>query len=274
MRFEFDFAERIHDKSVLKLLVLRVCKESVTDLVADMNGRFRPETADIIWRDWQILGDEHDKPTVTFTRPISEIDSCLEVEFEVLVKANLFGVEIKPDHIWLPNGKTIGSSEPACELSHSTLFRGKAKIATTIFPYVFELTDKSSPILIQDIMLSRPLIRQIVESLESHGIYVKSVVQKEHAIELSNLPVKKYTWDIVGRYYIQLSPIDVHLYISDNSSVGIETLENTMKKCQICVNIYLRALVNSRTCRQMASDIREQCTQIERLIYGAIDKPA
>ena len=212
---------------------------------------------------------------MTFTRPISEIGKePLQASFEISIASTLSRLDLRTDHIWLVNGRKAASPEVGSWAQYSTRLLGEAIIDPGAFSYQYEFTERSGPILAEGVALSSELVRQLVACLESAQILVKNVTQNEPVTEHLAEALQKHSWDILGRTYVELFPIDVHVNVAGYRPLRDEDYESDRNKSKTTLELYLRALVTNKNQTQIEKFTTSKCRELSNVLASTLNQPS
>jgi hypothetical protein len=263
LRLDFDFADQFAGSKRIRELTLSIPRNifggrQVKSPILGTNGRFYTDRWVVEWIGWTLdaPGQRTRVPEVTFSFPVTEMDVPLEVTFEIELEGNtLSKVDIQPEHIWLPNGKKVSRSEVGVTLSKTVLLTGDAQIDPDAYSYQYEFSRSSSSTQ-NDIRLSSVTIKKVLEVLQNNDVHVKSVMQNPAVAEPQDPVLERQGWDILGRWYKELYPIDVHIVLSENRAE-----EETSTGGVVDVDITLRVRVNTK-CPEFEQYVEDQCTAL------------
>ncbi|MEM3018038.1 MAG: hypothetical protein QXO25_04080 [Candidatus Bathyarchaeia archaeon] len=245
VHFVFDLPDEIKVDQRLRKLVLRMSpamfgEEVVEFPVVDTNGQSYPEQFEIQWNDWPLEGAKW--PSVTFAQDVTHMQKSLQLTFEIEINKTLSGAQLLKEHLWLPSGTSVTSSSSIVVRDCRTRLIGNVRVDPSVFFYQYEHT-RTDRFEKPGTVLRPELVRDVIQALTDEGVSVKSVLQGEPAIEVRDGAISKSTWDILGRYYTRIYPIDLHVLLSERRPLE----EGTDVKPCATVQLTVRALLSSKT---------------------------
>lgn len=237
---------------VLRNLRLSIPKSAFGDHevgnpVLSTNGRFHADRWEVQWVDWPLgAGEAHPHPTVQFTRALTTIGQDLTLTFEIEVEEKtLSEMQIGAQQIWLPNGQRLQDGKTVASARSTTMLKGHATVAPSIFSYQYEVkaheafATKAGP-------LRADAIGNLTRVLETKGIYVRTVKENAPVTEPHEIMKATHTWDLLGRLYSEIRPIDVHVVLTERYAIaGPELVRQDTS--QIAVEVTLRSLATTKT---------------------------
>lgn len=247
--FLFSLPESLADGNwILRNLTLHLPPEAfeagqVDFPVRETNGVPDQSNWRVSWSRWQLTNKLKalDYPHVTFTSPISRLRSPLKLEFELEGDRLISPLNVA-DHIWLPTGTAV---EPQAILEqHKCTLCGVIKVDPLFFSYQSEHATSRSQRL--PVAITPNLLRDLLDRLSEGDpdIIVHTVAQNTPLVTAQE-GFNSIGWDIFGRYYAHIYPIDVHLFLSSRLPLDRNGQDNG--ELETTVSLTCRALVNNQT---------------------------
>ncbi len=202
---------------------------SSTDFpIEESRGRISLERNVVRWQNVllvDVLANRHDynpnnNPlTVTFSEPLTRLkpEAPLQISFKLVVNdASISGVEVDPDHFWLPNGHSAKNTRRNFTTVYNTELIGELIIHPEMLAFEQEITATKSIKKASGIPLTSEVITNLVQELEEDAdTHIKSVVKSTPVIEAeNNLAYQKRSWNISGRVYTRHNhPLDFYILL-------------------------------------------------------------
>lgn len=268
--FEFDLPEEIRAAATLKEFVLRVPKgafgeSDVAFPIQGTNGQAYPDTFEVRWGNRRISGGSVQWPQVAFRQDVTQMIAPMAASFEIRIDTTLSGLRIERDDIWFPTGRSAPKRGSIVTVQHRTLINGQATIDPTVFSYQYERT-YTRMLQKHGIPLTHEQVRSVLQALADENVSIKHVSQREPVVESQEGAVLKRSWDILGRYYSRIYPIDVHVILSGRESLNEEDRANS----GVTIQLALRVLVNSKA-KEMELAVEGLCTKFENLLANTVN---
>jgi hypothetical protein len=265
LRFEFDVAEpdvagSAAKTATLKSFILKIDPGAFADgdaalPIVGTNGHLHNERGEVQWLELPLQPGNHSIiPDVTFRRPVSEMKQPLTATFELRFDSTVSGLALQQAHIWLPTGRPLADQGGTTIVRQSTRLTGEAFIEPSVFSYQYEFTAPAHPIECDGIMLTDEIVEAVIKALEKDQVYVKRVVEDAPVVALKEGALRKHKWDILGRYYAHIYPIDVHVTLAGQES--LDASDPSLSK--VSGEISLRALINSQA-HDMEQVVKAKC---------------
>jgi hypothetical protein len=186
--------------------------------VETVNGRIDRRSMKVYWNNWTLSPKLQRWPTLTFTRPVTELRQPFSLYFELESDAPLSALRVGADRIWLPTGNPI-ASETLVQQPRSRI-TGELQIHPEFFAYTREFVTESLTGTVETAALDPARFSAVLQSLsEKHYLTVYSLIQSTPMISPQNNAIRKQ-WDVWGRYYVEFYPVDMHLILSSEQRLG------------------------------------------------------
>jgi len=196
--------------------------------------------------------------TVEFENPLSDQD-WFEGDFQLILKGGLSDLDIVG---WY---NALGYPTPPQTVSEITQISGSFKLAIATFSYPEEVNEKvkvqkAGPI--PDYRLTTAL----AGALASEGYYVKQIEENPPRVSRAHAYVYQRSWDVKGRRYWGLQPVDFHLVIAgeeDYQGGNVPVWGNTQVEIAVqgsASNVALTQRVQATTV-QIEDIVREELTK-------------
>lgn len=267
--FEFDLPAETKVRATLREFVLAIPRDpfmidSVEFPVYNTNGQMYPDTSEIRWVNRKISRETDRWPQVTFTHDATGMKLQMTASFEIELDGTLSGLQIQRDHIWSPTGRPALQRDATATMQYRTLISGHAEIDPSVFSYQCERTE-SRTIQAPGVTLTPERVKTVLQALADAGVSLKNVSQHEPVVEQQEGAVVKRSWDILGRYYERIYPIDVHVVLSGREPHNKQEQLGSETTIQLAV----RALVNSKA-ETMQQAIGGHCQRLEGILEKAM----
>lgn len=186
--------------------------------VQEVNGRMDRNSMRVQWSNWTLSPKLQRWPTMTFTRPVTELRQPFKLQFELESEIPLSGLRVGADRIWLPTGNPI-SPVTLVQQYHSRI-TGELEIHPEYFAYTREFVTETLTGVVETTGFDAARFSAVLKHLsEHHSLLVYSLIQSTPMISPQNNAHLKQ-WDIWGRYYVEFYPIDVHIIITSEQHLG------------------------------------------------------
>lgn len=267
--FEFDLPEEIEATAKLKEFILYVPEDTFGDLDASFpvqrtNGQAYPDIFEVRWMNWEINNDSTQWPQVTFSQDVTRMAAPMTAAFEIRIDTTLSGLQVERDDIWFPTGRPALKKEATASMEYKTLISGQATVDPRVFSYQYERT-YTRILQKHGIPLTPERVKDVLQTLAGAKVSIKNVSQREPVVELQEGAVLKRSWDILGRYYSRIYPVDVHVALSGREPLDEEERANSGATIQLT----LRVLVNSKA-KEMEQAVEGLCTRFENLLAKVV----
>jgi len=269
--FLFSLPESLSDANwALRRLTLHLPPEAFAEgevgfPVIGTNGVPDSSNWQVKWPRWRLSGKmkASDYPSVTFSGPVSRLHSPLRLEFELEGDRLVSKLNVA-DHIWLPTGAAV---EPQAILGqYKTIICGVLDVDPLFFSYQSEYA--VSKTLRLQLAVTPDLLHDLLERLSEGNpdVTVHTVSQNTPLVTVQE-GYNLVGWDLFGRYYAQIYPIDVHLCLSSRFPMAREKQGD--KGPDTTASLTCRALVNSQT-----EYVQEQAEWLADKLVGIVREVA
>jgi hypothetical protein len=206
--------------------------------VQEVNGSTDRNGMKVYWKNWSVSEKTLKWPTITFTRPVTELRRSLKFRFVLETNALLSGLNIDETRIWLPTGQPAQAS--AIVEQYKSSIEGQLSIHPDFFAYNLEIVTEPK-ISVVDVSAFEPrLFSDILKHLShENSLNIYSVIQSTPLISPQQ-DVVVNQWDIWGHHYIDFYPIDLHLAITSkrrikesNTQVRFDIICRVLGNCQV-----------------------------------------
>ncbi len=274
LRLVFDLAsEHFANKSIqLRELQMSIPRSgfdggAISVPVERTNGRFYSDRWEVRWVDWNLRDDSQGRfPEVAFAQPITQLGQNLELAFEIEIEdMTLSNMRIDESQIWLPNGRRLQDGHVGIRVLSKTLLKGQAAITPDIFSHQYEVqAHQGFDMEVES--LHADAIGLVTNQLESLGIYVRNVKENLPVTEPHEVMTERHTWDILGRQYVDINPIDVHIVLREHRAVPNpgRSYDNAVR---VTAEVTLRSLATTKT-----AGFEQQVEGQSRIIAEALQK--
>jgi hypothetical protein len=214
--------------------------------VEDTNGVIDLNDWQVTWSRWRVNGLRAEGcPYVTLREPVPRLRSALKLDFELEGDGLISGIDEYGDTIrlWLPTGVP---AESRLVLQHrKTIINGEVYLDPLFFSYQREYAVSESVRL--PVAITPPRLRQFLNRLNAGNpnVIVHTVSQNVPLVAMHQ-GCSSTGWDVFGRYYAYIYPIDVHFFLSSRCTLSGKELDSQ-------VALTCRALINSQ-----AEDVKSQ----------------
>ena len=260
-------------RAKLKWLNIQVDQNSFSDFdfaefpVLHSRGRVSANRDKVQWQNLPIshlLDEKYQQHPeyplkVTFSRPVTDIKGPIKITFSLVVEASVSGIRFNPSHFWLPNGRSITTTQRGLTVKPTTNLTGSLLIQPNIFAFPLEKTSTKVISSGLGVPITSKVITEIIKELEDkYQIYIKSASKSPSTLEVEDgKPYQKRIWNIVGRYYTEnRQPVDVHLMLLSQSFL------NDVADTTIWGNVTCRILQMSYNIN-MEKKIKDKAENIE-----------
>jgi hypothetical protein len=212
--------------------------------VEETNGVMDLSNWQVKWSRWGLDGLRTDSyPYEMLREPVPQLRSTLKLEFELEGDGLISGMNKVANRLWLPTGVPV---ERQLILQHrKTRINGEAYLDPLFFSYQKEYAVSESVHL--PVAITPPRLRQFLNrfTAESPIVVVHTVSQNVPLVAMHQ-GCSSVGWDVFGRYYAHIYPIDVHLFLSSRCTLGGKELDSQ-------IALTCRALINNQ-----AEDVKHQ----------------
>jgi len=176
-------------------------------------------------------------PSVTFTDPVPDLRYPLKATFEIEGDRPVSGLSFADPRIWLPTGAAMDAVRVLKR--YVTTVRGDVSIDPTMLSYQCEFATAPMGEELPGVVLTPALLSALLKRLGAADVMIHSVNQSTDTISAAD-GQRVLGWDIWGRHYMDIYPVDVHLHLTSYGAIG------SNRAPSIAFTLTGRVLVNSQ----------------------------
>lgn len=185
--------------------------------IEDTNGFVDAKDLLVHWSRLPLKGTPSQVPTIAFSNPVPSLRVPLEISFEVEGDCALSNLVFPDGRIWYANGERVDAVHVIKR--HTTIVHGTATIDPSLLSFQCELATDPITETIQGLSLSPTLLSGILSRLAAQNITIHAVTQNGDTISAVE-GQRIVSWDIWGRQYVNVYPMDVHLVMTSRSPLN------------------------------------------------------
>lgn len=213
----FDLAPSlVKGNWVLKKLTVNALAGAFLESDASMpveytNGFIDESLMQVRWTRWPLTGSRSAPPSITFSQPVPSLRRPLGIDFEIEGDCAISDFEFGANRIWLPTGAAVDPLQLIKR--HTTRVCGKTYIDPALLSYQCEMATEPITELVPEVALTPTVISRLLARLAAADVMIHAVT--ENSDTLSTLEGQRvFSWDIWGRKYEHVYPLDVHILLS------------------------------------------------------------
>jgi len=212
--------------------------EAVFPVQEVINGSTDRKDMRVYWKNWPVSERTLRWPTITFTKPVTELRRPLKLKFVLETDVLISGFYVDATRIWLPTGQPAQAS--AVVEQYKSSIEGQLSIHPEFFAYNLEIVTEPQTNVVDVATFKPHLFSDILRQLsDKNSLNVYSVIQSTPLISPQQ-DIVVNQWDVWGRHYVDFYPIDLHLTITSkrhikesNTQVRFDVICRVLGNCQV-----------------------------------------
>ncbi|MEZ4864806.1 MAG: hypothetical protein R3C14_26070 [Caldilineaceae bacterium] len=119
-----------------------------------------------------------------------------------------------------------------------------------------EYSDTDHSKIYSNVVLDHRVISRVIRNLNSINAYVKRVVENPAHTDKTNAHITNYFWDITGRHYKGIYPVDFHLVLTGKFN------QDQDGRNSATADLYVQAFVTDKKMQKIVDDSKEELQEV------------
>jgi len=192
--------------------------------VEETNGFIDMSRLQVRWTRLPLTGTSHQCPSVTFAEPAPSLRRPLKATFEIEGDRALSDLVFGDGRIWLPTGAAVAKVQVIKR--HTTTIRGTVAIDPALLSYQCELATAPIAQTLPGVALAPAVLSRVLTRRAAEDVMVYAVTQNTDTISSAE-GRRIVSWDIWGRQYVEVYPMDVHILLTGRAPSGNDRAESS-----------------------------------------------
>jgi hypothetical protein len=258
----------LQTEEVRKCVITRLTLDLPPELVSVeyTDGVFESEQSRIVWRDLPISPQSPARIQVEFGEPIHCVDRLIaryEIEMEGIALSDL---RIPLNYVWYPTGQKVESERFI--VKQSTLVSGTISAATRLQPKRQEVIARHR-ISRPKCLLTVSLAHKLLSEFSNQGLYAKDINEAGPTLVLKSSDIWCRYWEVIGRYYIERQPYDVHIVLTGHDcEMGVSSDCDFRLELEIVVRNLAEHSLDTSEWEKVDSAALDLLSAAERVIHA------
>lgn len=231
------------------------------------DGWFDVHNQRVVWKNVMVSADKARELTVEFAEPVWEAEAIRGTYRLVIENYAVSGLDVQLDHVWTAAGLPLAKVSRGQRLvERETVITGRLAIDAHVLTSQYEYTTTRWGTQ-EGVAPDQVVLNRVVDYLTKDRVYVKQVVETPARVaRLGDIGTQTRYWEISGRRYDDILPVDVHVVLSGTEAV---LADSGPDDSGVKFELTLRSLINPRD-DETRKHINTLCNALRDCIQQAI----